>query len=194
MDLEFCLSGQQFSLDILVIKLSELFHSRDFCQILRLVLMLVEKILILRLLKGRGEGCPCGGGRRTLNGSFPRGIRTSLGTVSLPFRRVARIADHPEALRQQGGMGEALAGEVRGQSRRRHPAQEFERFVTRFRTLTTFNLPEGRLPAKNAKSAKRPPDSSWQPGSRRLARTGFQAHAGCSIQWPWLLSGASMAS
>ena len=36
MDLEFCLSEQQFSLDILVIKLSELFHSRAFCQILRL--------------------------------------------------------------------------------------------------------------------------------------------------------------
>ena len=82
MDLEFCLSEQQFSLDILVIKLSELFHSRAFCQILRLVLMLVEEVLILRLLKGRGEGCPCGGGRWTLNGSFTRGIRTSLG----PFR------------------------------------------------------------------------------------------------------------
>lgn len=88
MDLEFCLSEQQFSLDILVIKLSELFQSKAFCQILRLVLMLVEEILVLRLLKGRGEACPCGGGRWTLNGSFTRRLRTSLGAVVLPFRRV----------------------------------------------------------------------------------------------------------
>ena len=79
--------GQHFSLDILVIKLSELFQSKAFCQILRLVLMLVEEILVLRLLKGRGAACPCGGGRWTLNGSFSRSVRTSLGTVSLPFTR-----------------------------------------------------------------------------------------------------------
>ena len=30
MNLEFCLSEQHFSLDILVIKLSELFHSKAF--------------------------------------------------------------------------------------------------------------------------------------------------------------------
>ncbi len=41
---------------------------------------------------------------------------------------------------EQGGMGEVLAGEVRRQSKRRHPAQEFERFITRFRTLTFAHL------------------------------------------------------
>ena len=72
MDLEFYLSEQQFSLDILAGKLSDLFQSKALCRILRLVLMLVAEILILRLLKGRGVPCPCDGGHWTLNASFTR--------------------------------------------------------------------------------------------------------------------------
>lgn len=88
MDLQFCLSEKQFSLDILVMKLAMLFEERCYSQILRLVLMLLQEVLVMRLLKGKGEACGCGGGHWTLNGDFMRRIRTRLGAVELPFRRV----------------------------------------------------------------------------------------------------------
>ena len=61
MDFKFCLSEEHFSLDILV----------------------------MRLLKGKGTDCSCGGNHWRLNGDFNRRIRTRLGAVELPFRRVS---------------------------------------------------------------------------------------------------------
>ena len=77
MDLQFCLSEQHFSLDIVVVKLSELFQSKAFCQILCLVLMLGAEILILRLV-------PMGSwaGREVLAGE-PRFVETKQGTSFL---------------------------------------------------------------------------------------------------------------
>lgn len=83
MDLEFCLSEQQFSLYILVVKLSELFQSKAFVRILRLVLMLVEEILILRLLKRRGEACPCIGGLHLSYDFGPKGLSERLSNASV---------------------------------------------------------------------------------------------------------------
>ena len=42
--------------------MSKLFQSKAFGRILRLVLLIVEKILILRLLEGRRAACPYGSG------------------------------------------------------------------------------------------------------------------------------------
>ena len=89
MDLQFCLSEEHFSLDILVLKLAELFEAKAFAQILRLVLMLLQEVLVMRLLKGKGTNCCCGGNHWRLNGDFNRRIRTRLGAVELPFRRVS---------------------------------------------------------------------------------------------------------
>mgnify|MGYP004670371875 CR=1 FL=1 len=43
-----------FSLDILVLKLAELFEAKAFAQILLFVLMLLQEVLVMRLLMGRG--------------------------------------------------------------------------------------------------------------------------------------------
>ena len=83
MGLQFYLSEQQFSLYILVVKLSELFQSKAFVRILRLVLMLVEEILILRLLKRRGEGWPCIGGQHLSYDFRPKGVSERLSNASV---------------------------------------------------------------------------------------------------------------
>ena len=89
MDLQFCMSEEHFSLDILVLKIAELFEAKAFAQILRLVLMLLQEVLVMRLLKGKGTDCSCGGNHWRLNGDFNRRIRTRIGAVELPFRRVS---------------------------------------------------------------------------------------------------------
>ena len=76
-------------MDILALKPVELFEAKAFAQILRLVLMLLQEVLVMRLLKGKGTDCSCGGNHWRLNGDFNRRIRTRLGAVELPFRRVS---------------------------------------------------------------------------------------------------------
>ena len=76
-------------MDILVLKLVELFEAKAFAQILRLVLMLLQEVLVVRLLKGKETDCSCGGNHWWLNGDFNRRIPTRLGAVELPLRRVS---------------------------------------------------------------------------------------------------------
>lgn len=88
MDLEFFISEEKFSLDFFVVKLAELYEKKAFAQIIRLVLMLVQEVLVLRLIRGKGEKCSCGSGHWQLNGDFKRRIRTRLGAVELSFKRI----------------------------------------------------------------------------------------------------------
>lgn len=87
MDLQFCLSEEQFSLDILVQKLSELFMQKAFVNILQLLLTLIQEVLVLRMLNGKSS-CNCGAAKWQLNGDFNRRIRTSLGDLHMSFVRM----------------------------------------------------------------------------------------------------------
>ena len=138
MDLQFCLSEEHFfSLDILVLKLVELFEAKAFAQILLLVLMLLQEVLVMRLLKGRGIDCRCGGNHWRLNGDFNRRIRTRLGAVELPIRRVScRVCVRADAL---AAPTSAEAGPIPDQDQRTGEAGR--------RDGGRDKLPAGRRPA-----------------------------------------------
>lgn len=89
MDLLVCQSENGFSLDELVKKLSEAYENKAFSELLRTILMLTQEVLIFRILKEKKNAMECcPEGHLTLNGSFERNIRTSLGEFSMPFTRV----------------------------------------------------------------------------------------------------------
>ena len=66
-----------------------MFEAKAFAQILQLALMLLQEVLVMRPLKGRGIDCRCGGNHWQFNGDFNRRIRTRIGAVELPFRCVS---------------------------------------------------------------------------------------------------------
>ena len=90
MDLQFCLSEEHFSLDILALKLSELFEAKAFAQILRLVLMLSQEVLVMRLLKGKEPTAVAAGitGCSTATST----AASALGSARWNFRSGASVA------------------------------------------------------------------------------------------------------
>jgi hypothetical protein len=88
-DLSFCLSDDGFSLDELVVKLSEVYDRKGLADLLTLILLLAQDVLLNRIASGKasGMGC-CPDGRLQSNGSYARRIATSLGEVSLPLWRM----------------------------------------------------------------------------------------------------------
>lgn len=89
LDLSFCLANDGFSLDELVFKLGELFEKKAFSELLRLILMLVQEVLVMRMYSG--EKLPfdcCSNPSFKSNGGYNRRIRTSLGEVNLYWKRI----------------------------------------------------------------------------------------------------------
>ena len=83
------LSEKGFSLDELVLKLKSLFDSQGFTKLLELLLNLTQENLIMSSLKSpEGRWCDCDSGDYILNGSYPRKIKTSVGVLSLNWRRL----------------------------------------------------------------------------------------------------------
>ena len=88
MEMSICQAGHGFSLDELVKKLADAFENKAFAEILKMNLQLTQEVLMHRIFNNSiGIKC-CPDGHLTLNGSFERRIRTSLGEFKMDFRRV----------------------------------------------------------------------------------------------------------
>ena len=83
------LSENGFSLDELVLKLKNLFDSEGFSGLLELLLSLTEeKLLMSSLDNSNPRWCDCKSADYILNGSYPRKIKTSIGSLNLNWRRL----------------------------------------------------------------------------------------------------------
>ncbi|MFW6414495.1 MAG: UPF0236 family transposase-like protein, partial [Verrucomicrobiota bacterium] len=89
LDLSFFLSDNGFSLDELVQTLKNKYEEEAFSELLQLILKLIQEILVARTLSG--ESSPfqcCGTAEFQLNGSYTSSVKTSIGNISLQWRRV----------------------------------------------------------------------------------------------------------
>ena len=88
-DLSFCLAEEGFSLDELVLKLSELYERKALNEIVRLILQLVQEVLLHRYFSGQRLPFKCCDHQDfSLNGSYNRRLRTSVGEVNLSWNRL----------------------------------------------------------------------------------------------------------
>lgn len=89
MTLSFCTSDESFSFDELVIRLSELYHSDGFPQIMEMVIGLIQEVLVSRLCAGASipVSC-CDGGRFHLHDRRQKSVRCSLGMIQIDYWRV----------------------------------------------------------------------------------------------------------
>ena len=85
METVICQAENGFSFDELVIKLSEAYEKNALTEILKMNLKLTQEVLIYRNLDKRNSQRCCSDGYLTLNGSFERRIRTSLGDFTMKF-------------------------------------------------------------------------------------------------------------
>lgn len=88
METVICQAENGFSFDELVIKLSKAYEKNALAEILKVNLKLTQEVLIYRILDKRNTQRCCSDGHLTLNGSFERRIRTSLGDFTMKFIRV----------------------------------------------------------------------------------------------------------
>lgn len=80
-----------FSLDELVVRTKELFEREGMPGFVRLVLLLMDELLCLRLVKGQSKWKPkpcCGRGRYEQSRRDVKLLRTSIGTVHMEWRRL----------------------------------------------------------------------------------------------------------
>lgn len=90
-DLLCATSEEGFSLDELVITLREVMAQEGMAAIARLILELIDEALALAHVSGRARPrrvCDCGHGGYELKDRRERRFRTSLGTISLRWRRL----------------------------------------------------------------------------------------------------------
>ncbi len=89
LDLSYCLAENGFSLDELILKLSDLFHKKAFSEILKLIMQSCQEALLWRIFHGEPNSISCCGKREfTLNGGYERSLKTSLGEVSMFWHRL----------------------------------------------------------------------------------------------------------
>ena len=84
MEMSICQSENGFSLEELVKKVADSYEKKVFANILKMNLQLSQVVLI----NGKSNMQCCSDGHLTLNGSFKRRIRTSLGEFKMIFWRV----------------------------------------------------------------------------------------------------------
>ena len=86
----FCATSEEgFSLDELVIQLREMMAQEGMAAIARLILELIDEALALAHVSGRAKrACSCGHERYELKDQRERQLRTSLGRICLPWRRL----------------------------------------------------------------------------------------------------------
>ena len=85
MGMSICQAGNGFSLDELVKKLADAFENKAFAEILKMNLQLTQEVLMHRIFNNSSNQQCCPDGHLTLNGSFERRIRTSLGEFKMDF-------------------------------------------------------------------------------------------------------------
>jgi hypothetical protein len=89
LDLQYCLSDNGFSLDELILKLSELFRNKAFNEILKLILQSFQDSLLCKMFNGKLPKITCCDKcYYTLNGGYNRRLRTSLGEVNMFWQRI----------------------------------------------------------------------------------------------------------
>ena len=88
MEMSICQAENGFSLDELVKKLADAFANKAFADILKMNLQLTQEVLMHRIFNNSSNQRCCPDGHLTLNGSFERRIRTSLGEFKMDFWRV----------------------------------------------------------------------------------------------------------
>jgi hypothetical protein len=88
MDLVFCNSEDKFSFDELVMKVADAFERKAIAELLELIVGLIQEVLLSRIFAGKTLCHECGDGKLVLNGGYNRKIRTSLGELSMRFKRV----------------------------------------------------------------------------------------------------------
>ena len=75
-------------MDELVKKFTDAFENKAFADILKMNLQLTQEVLMHRIFNNSSSQKCCPDGHLTLNGSFERRIRTSLGEFKMNFWRV----------------------------------------------------------------------------------------------------------
>ena len=75
-----------FFLDELVKKVAASYEKKAFADILKMNLQLTQEVLMFRIFNDKSNMHCCSDGHLTLNGSFDRRIRTSLGELKMEFR------------------------------------------------------------------------------------------------------------
>ena len=88
MEMSICQAENGFSLDELVKKFADAFENKAFAEILKMNLQLTQEVLMYRIFNNSSSQKCCPDGHLTLNGSFERRIRTSLGEFKMDFWRV----------------------------------------------------------------------------------------------------------
>ena len=88
MKMSICQAENGFSLDELVKKFTDAFESKAFAEILKMNLQLTQEVLMHRIFNNSSSQKCCPAGHLTLNGSFERRIRTSLGEFKMDFLHV----------------------------------------------------------------------------------------------------------
>ena len=79
MEMSICQAENGFSLDELVQKVADSYEKKAFADILKMNLQLTQEILMYRIFNNKNTLQCYPDGHLTLNGSFDRRIRTSLG-------------------------------------------------------------------------------------------------------------------
>ena len=79
MEMSICQAENGFSLDELVQKVADAYEKKAFADILKMNLQLTQEVLMYRIFNNKSNLQCCPDGHLTLNGSFDRRIRTSLG-------------------------------------------------------------------------------------------------------------------
>jgi hypothetical protein len=69
-------------------KVADAYEKKAFAEILKMNLLLTQEVLMHRIFNGKSNLQCCSDGHLTLNGSFERRIRTSLGEFKMDFWRV----------------------------------------------------------------------------------------------------------
>ena len=87
MEMSICQAKNGFSLDELVKKVADSYEKKAFADILKMNLQLTQEVLMYRIFNGKSNLQCCPDGHLTLNGSFDRRIRTSLGEFKMDFWR-----------------------------------------------------------------------------------------------------------
>ena len=85
MEMSICQAENGFSLDELVKKFADAFENKAFADILKMNLQLTQEVLMHQIFNGKSNQQCCSDGHLTMNGSFERRIRTSLGEFKMDF-------------------------------------------------------------------------------------------------------------
>ena len=88
MEMSICQAKNGFSLDELVKNVADAYEKKAFVDILKMNLQLTQEVLMYRIFNNKSNLQCCPDGHLTLNCSFDRRIRISLGEFKMAFWRM----------------------------------------------------------------------------------------------------------